>query len=47
MSTVDADVMPREEGVIWISADGHDPRVFLGRKIWQVVFGWFVLSREL
>ena len=48
MSTVDSDVMHREGGgVIRISTDGHDQkiwggveiffaRIFLGRKIWQV-----------
>ena len=58
MSTVDSDVMPREVGVICISTDGHDQKIFwglkflfrgffLGRKIWQVFFGWLVLSRRI
>ena len=32
MSTVDSDVMPREEGVIRISTDGDDQRIFWGVK---------------
>ena len=55
MSTVDSDAMPREEGVIRISTDGRDERIFFGfkifisrifsvRKIWQVFFGWLVLK---
>ena len=60
MSTVDSDVMHREGvgGVIRISTDGHDQkiwggveiffaRIFLGRKIWQVFCGWLVLSRQI
>ena len=45
-------------GVIRISTDGHDQkiwggveiffaRIFLGRKIWQVFCGWLVLSRQI
>ena len=37
----------RPRGVLWISSDGDDQRIFLGRKTWQAFFlVWFDVSRD-
>ena len=40
MSTVDSDVMPWEGGVIHISPDGHDQKIFWGLKFSFQGFFW-------